>query len=1223
MRGLKPLILATIVAGLGVAAAAQTSATIAGTVRDEQGAGIPGATITLVSETRGTTFDTQSGATGDYVLTNLPADTYTVRVTMDGFKTSERKGVAASLGDRVAVPPITVAVGALAETVLVTGDAPMIQAQTGERSFTVAREAVENLPVTTRYFGQFAALAPGVVVSGNNRFARIDGARTNYMLDGISSVNTGGNQPGLELNADAIAEVKVVTSAYQAEYGRSTGIQISGITKSGTNQFRGSVYDIERQGKWNSNSWQNVRNKNPKPVLKERDWGYTIGGPVGRPGGTNKLFFFYSEQFSPRTSGGAVNRFRVPTLLERQGDFSQTTDNTGARFNLIRDASTNLPCVAADTRGCFQDGGVLGRIPQNRLYQLGVNILKTYPEPNTQGLNFNLETVAPSVNRNTFQHVVRVDYQASQKLRLTAKYAGQNATVQTNPGTIPGFNDTVFQFPAILVPSATVTYTLNASTVLEATYGLTQGNQLGNVPMSPNTNRNAVGLGNFPLLYPNNGAVPPGSYQEKVLQAMNAPYYINGRVEMAPSYVWGSRIGNPPPNNAYPPFLCMQNTHDVAIGVTKLWGSHTFKVGYQSQDSMKLQNLGTVTQGALPFEGRVNFGNDSNNPLDTGFGFANAALGIFSRFEQQNALYEGDYVYHNKDFYIQDNWKVTSRFTLDLGMRFTHHGPQYDKKQQASNFFPDQWSASKAPLLYVPGCASGSGPGCPRVAVDPRTGASLGPGSSVVIGTIVPGTGTLLNGIIQAGNGIAKENYKEQALVFGPRVGAAYDLTGTQRTVLRGSFGIFYDRLQGDSIFGQIGNPPTGQGSTVVNSTLQQVAQGTAGVQPPPVMLIYDYDAKIGAAATWNGGVQMVLPWSSALDVSYVGTRNYNSVSFGSISVPANNEPMDLNAPDIGTAYLPQYQDPTAPSSAIPGARALPTDLLRPYRGLGAIIATRPIFYSQYDSVQTSFNRRFRNGWQGGLNWTLSLRHKGNTFAPRHLQHNADGTIGLRPEQEAVDDVLSNNGLRRHLIKGNFVWDLPDVSTGSAASRVLAAIANDWQVSGVFTGGSGAPYDVTYSYQTAGANVNLTGSPSYRARIRTVGDIGSGCSSDQYAQFNASAFAGPTYNSLGDESGSNLLNGCWDKTVDLAIARNVRVGGSRQLQFRLDLFNAFNAVVINARATTIQYNNPSAATTITNNQFLADGNVNPSRVTPATAGAGAATGAQAMRSMQMQLRFIF
>jgi hypothetical protein len=1199
-------------------AVAQTSSTVAGTVKDTQGGIIPGATVTLVSETRGTTFEAVAGNTGDFVISNVPADTYTVRVTMDGFKTTERKGIPVSLGERVAIGSIAIEVGTLAETVLVTGDAPIIQAQTGERSFTVSSESVENLPVSGRNFASFVSLAPGVL-----GLTRIDGARTNYMLDGISSVNTGGNQQGIQLNPDAIAEVKVVTSAYQAEYGRTTGIQISGITKSGTNQFHGSVYDIERQGKWNANTWVNSQNGNPKPVLKERDWGYTIGGPVGKPGAANKLFFFYSEQFAPRTSGGAVNRFRVPTLLERQGDFSQSTDNNGARFNLIRDASTNLPCVAADTRGCFQAGGVVGRIPQDRLYGLGLNILKTYPEPNVQGLNYNLETVAPNVDRNTYQHVIRVDYQASQALRLTAKYAGQNATVQTNPGTIPGFNDQVFQFPAILVPSATVTYTINPSTVLEATYGLTQGNQLGNVPMSPVTNRNAVGLGDFPLLYPNNGLVPEGSYQEKVLKTMNAPYYINGRVEMAPTYVWGNRIANAPPNNAYPPFLCMQNTHDVAIGVTKLWGSHTFKVGYQSQDSMKLQNLGTVTQGALPFEGRVNFGNDSNNPLDTGFGYANAALGIFNRFEQQNALYEGDYVYHNKDFYIQDNWKINARLTLDLGMRFTHHGPQYDVKQQASNFFPEQWSISQAPKLYVPGCASGSGPGCPRVAVNPDTGASLGPGSSVAIGTIVPNTGTLLNGIIQAGNGIAKENYKEQSLVFGPRIGAAYDVTGTQRIVVRGSVGVFYDRLQGDSIFGQIGNPPTGQGSTVVNSTLQQVAQGTAGVRPPPVMLIYDYDAKIGASTSWNGGVQMVLPWSSSLDVSYVGTHNYNSVSFGSISVPANNDPMDLNAPDIGTAYLPQYQDPTAPASAIPGARALPTDLLRPYRGLGAIIATRPIFYSQYDSLQTSFNRRFRNGWQGGLNWTLSLRHKGNTQSPRHLQHNADGTIGLRPEQDAVDEVLSNVGLRRHLIKGNFVWDLPNMNQPSGAGKILAAITNGWQVSGVFTGGNGAPYDVTYAYQSAGANVNLTGSPSYRARIRTTGDIGSGCSSDQYAQFNASAFAGPTYNSLGDESGANLLNGCWDHTTDLAIARNIRIGGSRQVQFRVDLFNAFNSVVINARSTTLTYNSPATPTTITNNQFNADGSLNPARLTPATAGGGAATGAQPMRTVQMQLRFMF
>ncbi len=160
---------------------------------------------------------------------------------MDGFKTTERKGVAVSLGERVAVGTVTIEVGTLAETVLVTGDAPMIQAQTGERSFTVPKESVENLPVTTPLLRTVRRACAGRHRERQQPVCPLDGARTNYMLDGISSVNTGGNQPGLELNADAIAEVKVVASAYQAEYGRSTGIQISGVTKSGTNQFRGSV----------------------------------------------------------------------------------------------------------------------------------------------------------------------------------------------------------------------------------------------------------------------------------------------------------------------------------------------------------------------------------------------------------------------------------------------------------------------------------------------------------------------------------------------------------------------------------------------------------------------------------------------------------------------------------------------------------------------------------------------------------------------------------------------------------------------------------------------------------------------------------------------------------------------------------------------------------------------------------------------------------------------
>ena len=144
--------------------------------------------------------------------------------------------------------------------------------------------------------------------------------------------------------------------------------------------------------------------------MDERPPKGTLGGPVGKPGGKNNLFFFYSEQFQPREAGGAVNQFRVPSLLEREGDFSKTTDQSGAPFPYIRDTSPGLPCGATTgTAGCFQDNGVIGKIPQDKLYGLGLNILKSYPLPNTEGLNYNLQTISPTVNSSTFQHVILVD----------------------------------------------------------------------------------------------------------------------------------------------------------------------------------------------------------------------------------------------------------------------------------------------------------------------------------------------------------------------------------------------------------------------------------------------------------------------------------------------------------------------------------------------------------------------------------------------------------------------------------------------------------------------------------------------------------------------------------------------------------------------------------------------------------------------------------------------
>ena len=300
--------LACLAAFVRPASAQVATGNIAGTVQDAQGGVIPGATVALISQTQGTRIETTTNPNGDFVFVNVPGDTFTVRVTMDGFKTLERRNVPVSPGARVALGVLSIELGTLAETVVVAGEAPMIQARSGERSFTVTTQAVENLPVSVnRNYVTLATLAPGVTLNPSGNLMRVGTVGQNsYQVDGISTIEAGSNSQVLQLNVDAIAEVNVVTQGYSAEYGRASGLQISAITKSGSNQFRGSVYEIRRDNDWNANSWVNVANGDPNPVSNQHDWGYTIGGPAGKSGGANKLFFFYAHEFRPRTTGGGT-----------------------------------------------------------------------------------------------------------------------------------------------------------------------------------------------------------------------------------------------------------------------------------------------------------------------------------------------------------------------------------------------------------------------------------------------------------------------------------------------------------------------------------------------------------------------------------------------------------------------------------------------------------------------------------------------------------------------------------------------------------------------------------------------------------------------------------------------------------------------------------------------------------------------------------------------------
>jgi hypothetical protein len=306
---------------------------------------------------------------------------------------------------------------------------------------------------------------------------------------------------------------------------------------------------------------------------------------------------------------------------------------------------------------------------------------------------------------------------------------------------------------------------------------------------------------------------------------------------------------------------------------------------------------------------------------------------------------------------------------------------------------------------------------------------------------------------------------------------------------------------------------------------------------------------------------------------------------------------------------------------------------MRAFRGFSGITQNVSRGWITHHSLQLSFNRRFRNGLSFGFNDTIGLSAKGSVGA--RLQHNPDGTVSYRDDQAQADELLQTPPIR-HTMKGNFVWDLPDLTASAPAFRALALVVNDWQLAGVWTASTGAPYTVGFNYQSGGGNVNITGSPDYGGRIRILGDPGDGCTGDLHSQFNTAAFAGPLVGSVGLESSASYFRGCFARVFDLSIARNIRLPGGRNIQLRADMFNAFNEAGITGRNTTLQLNTP--ADPLTNVQPAFDpvtgllndgvnltstGAVSPNRSQPKNAAFGVANAFQAPRSVQLQVRFAF
>ena len=1167
MNLLKVLIVTPILFALFVSTyvghAETTTASLSGSVVDPQHAVLSGAVVTATEQSKSFHLITNADNSGRFVFPQVPPGTYTVTVENPGFKKFEQNGVTLHANDKLSIGEITMAIGDVSQVVEVTSTVIPMQLESAERSDALVGQQLQNLAVNSRSYLDLVKLVPGVVSTVNLQTAgttglgsiAANGARANQnqlTINGIGDVDTGSNTTqNITLSLDSVQEFKILTSAYQAEYGRSSGAQISVVTKSGSSDFHGTGYWFHRNEGLNANNWMNNFKGLPRQLFRFNDAGYTIGGPVYIPKSKilerkNKLFFFWSEEFQEQLRPQGVRNVTVPTALERQGDFSQSVDNNGNLFNRIRDPLSGLPCTAANTTGCFADGGVLGRIPQNRLYGPGVALLNMLPMPNAPGnKGFNFQSqISDSYPRR--EDLLRLDYNMSDKSRFFLHRIINSNTFTSQYGSFVLGSNTPVTPVSVANPGYSWafgnTYSFSATLVNELTLGWSNNSFL----IAPTTNsytRTATGV-NLPVLFPN--AV---------------------QLDLVPNVSFaGTRIGNSPNFNiGSAPFANYNTTIDLTDNLSKVLHSHILKTGAYLQRSRKNQSSFADNNA------NYDFGDNASNPFDTGFGFSNAAIGVFNRFDQAAGYVVGQYRYWNIEGYVQDTWKLNRRLTLDYGIRLAWYQPQYDSSLQGSTFLASAYNPAQAQQLFA------SGPNK---------------------GKVIPGSGNPLDGIVQGSNGFSKYLTKNRGPQWGPRVGLAWDVTGKQQVVFHAGGGVYYDRTQGNNAtFFEIQNPPVASQPVINFGFANTINPSGIALAGPPGLQAIDQNGKIPTTYNYTSGIQVNLPYKFLLDTAYVGSisnhqpdqRNLNAIPYGATFLSQNWDPSLLNSSG----------QPTCP---LPGCAAKGVDFLRPFPGFGDIILHENAATANYNALQVSLNRRVTRGLFLGANYTWSKALGTATADGNFLR--IDGLTRFANYGPTGNDRRQNFVL-------NYVYDVTGVHSGNFFLRNLT---NGWQVSGFVQFQSGSPFSPGFSISGEG-NQNLTGSYTEPARLVLVGNPQTG-SSNPFQRLNPAAFAAPVAGSIGLGAPNNYLNNPGINNSDLSVQKSFGFFGERgvRLRLRIDAFNVFNHTQFSGINSTLNFNQAGVPQNL---PFDSTGKlVNPS-------GFGTVNGARDPRILQTVLRLEF
>jgi hypothetical protein len=1086
----------------------ELAGTFTGTITDSSGALISNATVTIaLNGVTGQSRVVQSNESGNYTATNLSAGTYTITISAPNFETYTASDVILNVAQKRAFDAQLKA-GSQSQTVTVVDNPVSIETESSSQAGTISGTQLRELELVNRNFQQLVTLQPGVVnllgdqpgfggINSNSTIS-VNGARTlanNWTVDGADVNDSGSNGTLLNIpSVDAIQEFTLERSSYDASFGRSGGGQIAVATRSGTSSFHGSAYEFARTANTDANTYFNNQQGLPRAADHYNNFGFTLGGPLYIPHVYNtekkKTFVFWSEEWRKITAP-TTNNVPAPTAAELGGSFYAATE-PNAPAGCITGWTPNPNTTVGGGTGTVNPSCYSANA-QVYLSQIFNKNQATSVAPNAdKNFTFGNQITSYSSLNNFRQDLVRVDHYFNDKLHFFARGMQDDAPSNQPLGLWGGSNYPGVVNVAIDAPGKNVvgnlTWTISPKVVNEVEFAYSQGT----------ISAAQSGPGNSPSVLSaltNNLASPD-------------PYGRIPSVTILDGSITGVSQGNAP-------YFERNLDRNIFDNFSVTLGNHTLRAGVTAQQLLKTEN------------------GDKGNPNFTFNTWGDFLLGNVTVYTQADRDIIPDLQFWNTEAYIQDDWKVNRRLTVNLGLRWTRFPAPTDAKDIMANFDPLVYNPALAPALDSNGNF---------VAGQAFTPATYANGLIFPKGSACAAAQAISSQVTCSPYGsTVNPNYNWN---FGPRVGFAWTPAVDGRTVLRGGFGLFFDRtLDGDWEQNGFNDPPLVQTTTVNNTSFDNpVGVGSAvtpGLGPNALTTTGNPAFKVPSYADYNLSLQQQLASTTTFEIAYVGSVARHLLG-----------EEDLNMPTLGT----RTANPDSPINNI-----------RPYLGYSYFQARVPVFTSNYNSLQASLNVRTTRDLTLGTayTWSKNLTTQSNDRAAAGT--NSATTYAYNPKL----DYGPSQTNQPQIFTGNFVYKEPFFREQQG---LTGHVLGGWELSGItsFTSGLSStvtqvpdPFACVADASTAngcapgtypgGLGINSPNADiSARAdRVAPVRLIKSGTK-----WFSTSSFATAQGHFGNGGVGSFLSPGT--ERIDLGLLKNFKISERINLQMRAEAFNLFN-----------------------------------------------------------------